>query len=74
MADPLSEQASKARVSEILKASRRVVNLERRRGRLERQLEETTHELRTAKRLLSDLAGDNLPGFGPESMNIGELS
>ncbi len=74
MSDPLSHELFKERSKEILKASRRVVNLERRRARLTKALDECAAELRGAKRVLRDLVADQLPGMPADTMNIGGLS
>ena len=61
----------KQRVSEVLKASRAVVNAERRVARRRKDLDAAENDLRQARRALRVIIGDSLPDAAEN--NIGEL-
>ena len=62
----------KQRVSEVLQASRRVVNAERRVSRCRKALDAAESELRQTRRALRTIIGDTMPADA--GLNTGELS
>ena len=62
----------KQRVSEVLQASRRVVNAERRVSRCRTALDAAESELRQTRRALRTIIGDTMPADA--GLNTGELS
>lgn len=61
----------KQRVSEVLRASRAVVNAERRVARCRKASDAADTDLRQARRALRAIIGDSMPGA--EELNVGEL-
>jgi len=68
MGDLLGQEVTKRRAQELVRLARRVVTLERRLRRLTDQAGEVLGELRTAKRLLRDVAADQPPLEGGPSV------